>query len=134
MTNPLTVARWLLVIPSASVGFVAGYAVVVGLLVIALKSCPPEHMTTALCAAPWYAYVEIGVYCVAAAVWAICTVLLPALVAPGYRANVALTIYIVGLLLILLPYWGRGSVMALPFAIAVVTGGTLVYLIRRRNR
>jgi hypothetical protein len=133
MSTTLTLLRWLLVLPLACVGVVSGYAVVVGLLVVAIKLCPAGQTVSGMCVAPWFSYAELGAYCVASATGTALTVLLPALAAPSNRANVALFAYITGLLFIYLLDWGRGASMMLPFAIAVLIGGSLVYLIRRRN-
>ncbi|MCB1906100.1 MAG: DUF2784 domain-containing protein [Rhodocyclaceae bacterium] len=90
--------RWLLTVPAAFAGWYAGIVAGMSMLSLAERLCPPEVMVSGLCTAPWFGPVQRGIFCAAAALAATLVVLLPTLVAPGWRMRVAWIAFALGLL------------------------------------
>ena len=114
--------RWLLVVPSAALGWVGTAVTAVGMDGLLNRLCPPELFISGMCMARWYPAAETVAHATAAAVGAGLFVALPTLLAPAHRRRVAVWAFAVGSLSATgLVAW-LGSAIAVPFVAALVAG------------
>jgi len=127
MHKKIEIMRWLLVVPSAFVGWYA--ALFIGLLLYSVADyfCPPELMISGSCHASWHSPVIDGVIIFGASLSAILVILFSVLMAPNKRKLVAKIIYLGGLLFAMYAVyetseWG-------PFTGAVLCGALFLLLV-----
>lgn len=91
-----SVVRWVLVVPSALVGWYAG--LIVALLIYKANEalCPARYLVSGMCTAPWSSVIEELAVIVGGAVVGALVVLLPSLMAPYHRKKIALIAYSLG--------------------------------------
>ena len=96
MHNKMTIARWILVIPSAFVGWYL--ALFIGLVLYSVTDsiCPPELIDSGMCMATWSRPVKDGIIIFSASLSAILVLLFAVFIAPCKRAHVAKIIYLGG--------------------------------------
>lgn len=133
MRNKETITRWILVIPSAFLGWYAALLIGMVLYVASNHFCPPENMYSGLCMAEWSSLVLDGILIVSAGLSAVLTLLFPVLMAPDNRILVAKFIFVggFGCALYTVYYvreWG-------PFISAVISGVIfLIFLLKYLER
>jgi len=122
--------RWLLVVPSAFVGWYIG--VIVPILIFKANEalCPTHYLVSGMCHSPWSAWIEGVAIIIGSVLAGALVVLLPALIAPTHRKPVALIAYVIGLacslfvLILMLDLW---------YAVvsAAVAGGVSLWRVHR---
>ena len=129
MHKKIEIIRWLLVIPSAFVGWYA--ALFMGFLLYSVADyfCPPELMISGQCSASWHQPVIDGVIIFGASLSAILVILFSVLVAPNKRKLVAKIIYLGGVLLAMYAVYETSAWGA--FAGAVLSGALFLLLFLR---
>lgn len=122
--------RWALLLPAALVGWYA--ALIAGMLLLAFAEslCPPEDVVSGACMAPWFDGVSRGVICLGAALAGALVVLLPTLVAPRARREVAVVAFALGLLAALAMGIAAGAYAEL--ASATIAGALMATWLARR--
>lgn len=90
--------RWILLVPLTVAGWYLVLLLGMVLLTLADGFCPPEEMVSGYCTAPWYAYVDAGVFYFCSGLAAILWVLLAALIAPAWRRGVGWVAFAIGAL------------------------------------
>lgn len=120
--------RWLLVVPIAIVGWYIGLFTWAGIYQLNEWLCPNEYKVSGMCYAPWTGYVHNFAIASGSIVAAALVVLLPTLIAPSHRYNVARVSYILGLIcsiyfLVIGPW--------VPVAWAALGGGISLWFILR---
>jgi|GEM_PF-3113680 len=91
--SALIVLRWLLVVPSAFIGWYVG--LIVAMLIYKMNEalCPARFLVSGMCTAPWSPVMEELAVIVGGAVVGALVVLLPSLMAPNHRKRIALIAY-----------------------------------------
>lgn len=118
--------RWLLVAPSWLVGVTLGLVVAMVLGTLSIQLCPTALLVSGLCMATWYPAVETLSFCIGAALGAVATVLLPALVAPHFRGRVAIAALGSGAACATWLLAAGGFSLLAPFACALASGAIAV--------
>lgn len=132
--NLVVTLRWFLALLSAPFGFYL--ALYVGIFAdgFAASFCPPERVVSGLCTTTWYRWAGDAVVILGAALAAVLVVLLPTLLAPTKRLEVAVTFYSLGAGAAFLMVSGSRNVdleSLLPVFAALIAGAVSVLLIRR---
>ena len=124
----LRLLRWMLVVPSGILGWYLGMIVAMLIYKANQALCPARYLVSGVCAAPWSIYVEKMAFFIGGGVVGALVVLLPALMAPNHRKQVALIAYglglacSIGVLLSMFSLWNA----VLP---AVLAGGWVLWRI-----
>lgn len=126
---------WLLVITAGLMGWYTG------MLIHKLDEwlCPARYVVSAMCYAPWSAFVQYSAFVIGSATAACLVVLLPALTAPSRRRAVAWTVFFVGMAVAIdllsrlgtLAGVGVTRVYWLPAATAVLAGAVTLWFLDR---
>ena len=129
----MRVLRWLLVAPSAFLGYPIGFFLGLGSIQLVTAICRPrEHLVSGVCSASWSLYVEVSVLSFAASIGAVVWVVLTVLVAPSHRAYVAWVAFAIGAAFVtwlLVPFAPR---LVVPNAIALLSGAIAAQLAAAR--
>jgi hypothetical protein len=121
--------RWIL-IPIAC--FAAWHlAVIVGIFILSTAElfCPRDHISTDMCMAPWWQFVETGIFCFSTGLSAVLVVMAGFFIAPAARVQVAWLIYGVGSIIAL--YMAAMTSAWYMFASAIVAGVLTTFLLTR---
>lgn len=129
MKNRLTIVRWILVIPSAFIGWYTALFVGMVLYSVVDSVCANDQMISGMCMAPWSSIVKDGIIIFGASLSAILVLLFSAVVAPSKRKLVAKFIYVGGCAFALYAAsetsaWGA-------FSGAIISGAVFLVLILR---
>jgi hypothetical protein len=119
-----TVVRWLLVPVTAFAVWVVVLMLGIGGSSLLDSLCPPDLMISGVCTAPWHRPAMAALEMICAGLAAVGFVVLPAKVAPAYRAYVAVVCFVIGGLLsielaIAGDLWAPAGVAALAGTIAL---------------
>jgi hypothetical protein len=95
----MIVVRWLLVPVAAFAVWAVVLMLGIGGSSLLDSLCPPDLMISGVCTAPWHRPAMAALEMACAALAAIGFVVLPAKLAPAYRAHVAVVCFVVGGLL-----------------------------------
>jgi hypothetical protein len=116
------IVRWLFVAPLTAFGWLIAALAGVAMGALLNRFCPPDVFISGMCVAPWYRTAEVATQAVAAAVGAVLSIALPALVAPAHRGRVAMLAFAAGSLCATSLLVAVGSHIAIPFCSAVAAG------------
>lgn len=120
--------RWLLIAPSAIVGWYIGVFTTIGIYQVNDWLCPAKYIVSGMCYAPWASLVHKFAIAFGSIFAATLVVLLPTVIAPDHRRIVANIVYVMGLL-------GSGYWLIhgqwVPVVWAVLGGGITLWLIHR---
>lgn len=124
--------RWFLVVPAAVAGWLI--ALLVGLLLHALadRLCPAEMVVSGACTAPWHPPAVEAIVGLCAALAAVLVILLPVVVAPARRAEVAWVAFVGGMAFALYALTQTAAWFA--FACAAAGGTATLAVVLRRGR
>ena len=126
----IKIARWVLVIPSAFVGWYLAFVIGILLYQLAEFFCPPELMVSESCQASWFDPVFNGLFVFGASLSAVLVILLAVLMAPAQRRLVAIVIYFGGCLTAMEFAIATSAWPA--FAGAIASGALILFIILRR--
>jgi hypothetical protein len=93
----MNILRWLLTAPAAIGGWYIGVIVALLAHMASESLCPPEHVVSGTCSAPWSPVVSDACLAVGSLICGSLSVLLPALIAPSHGYRVAALAFAVGL-------------------------------------
>lgn len=129
MHNKTNIIRWILVIPSAFVGWYV--AVYIGLVFYSLVDsfCPPELIESGICVAPWSKPVKDGIIVFGACLSAVLVLLFSVFIAPTKRLLAAKVIYFGGVLFALYAVYETSAWGA--FIGSIISGTLFLILILR---
>ena len=132
--NFIRLLRWLLSVASAPLGFYL--ALFTDLLTDGFLAgfCPSERVVSGLCTASWYLWAGNATVIFSAAPAAVLVVLLPTLLAPAKRLEVAVTFYILGAaaaLFMSVPSGGLPAILTPAVSAALSVGALTLFVVRR---
>jgi len=127
MHNKIEILRWLLLIPSAIVGWYV--ALFIGILFYGFTDyfCPPEQMLSGKCQASWHAPLVYAVVIFGSSLSAVLVILFSVLMAPAKRVIIAKIAYISGFFIAL--YFAYGTSAWGAFSGAVISGALMLIII-----
>jgi hypothetical protein len=96
--NAINWLRWLLLVPSAFIGWYVGLIVSLAIYRAHKAICPAHYLVSGMCHAPWTPLVENSAIITGSFLAGALVVLLPALLAPSHRKRVAWLAYGLGFL------------------------------------
>jgi hypothetical protein len=125
------IIRWILVVPSAIVGWFSALFLGMALVSVADYCCPPELVLSGACTATWYSNVVDALVVFGASISAVLAILCGVLMAPGQRKMVARVVFATGLAFalyatILTSAWSA-------FSSAGIAGFITTMLVQRAN-
>ena len=88
--------RWILVLPVAYLGYYAALISGMAFLALAEYFCPPEAVISGMCVAGYMKFIERILFVVFPGIAAVLVVLLPVLVAPSRKVEVAFACLAIG--------------------------------------
>jgi hypothetical protein len=132
--NFVSLLRWTLSVVSAPLGFYA--ALFTGLLADGFLAgfCPSERVVSGLCTATWYLRAGDAIVIFGAVLAAVLVVLLPTLLAPKKRLEVAAVFYTLGAaaaLLMSVPTGGLTAILTPAVSAALSAGALTLFFVRR---
>lgn len=96
--NATSWLRWLLLVPSAFIGWYVGLIIALVIDRAHKAICPTHYLVSGMCHAPWSPLVQDSAIIIGSILAGALVVLLPAVLAPNHRKRVAWIAYGLGLL------------------------------------
>jgi len=96
--NAINWLRWLLLVPSAFIGWYVGLIVALVIHRAHKAICPAHYLVSGMCHAPWTPLVQNSAIIIGSILAGALVVLLPAVLAPSHRMRVAWIAYGLGFL------------------------------------
>ena len=92
----MNIIRWILAIPFGILGWFIALMLGIALHELAIYACPKEQLLSGMCVAEWFKSVRAIIMYFSFSIAAVLVVLLPTIIAPRHKLNIAIIAYIIG--------------------------------------
>jgi hypothetical protein len=129
----LRLLRWILTALALGGAYFATFAIAALLFTLVRFACPPELLISGACVAPWANQAEFVALIAATGAGAALFVGLPAAIAPSHKRVVAVSAYLLGLVIVGYVLWQLGASFIAPAVASASTGAMAAVLMWRRS-
>ena len=123
----MKIFRWIMVIPSAYVGWYSVLIIGIGFYQLGISFCPENEMDSGICVANWWMIYEKIIFVLFAGLSAMSAVTIPTYVAPSYKYQVAIIAFLIGVILAI--WFASIGGLWLELSAAILFGGITLTII-----